>query len=122
MVIEARLGRPIVSAKAQYYPDLIGIDGIDSARYPSADDDEGAERDPAPVAKTTRRQHTSETILATAQQLFEIGWLRATATWARPAAVTAISAAPGTAAARAAAPWATALTQPEHRSRTFPPA
>src|SRR4029077_2893519 len=110
MVIQAGLGRSVVGTKAQHHPDLIGIDGIDPARHPGADDDERPERYPAPAAKTARRQHTSETILAAAQHLLEIGRLGAAAPRARPTAIAAVAAAPRTATARAAAPRATALT------------
>src|SRR5439155_5940672 len=92
--------------------------GIDAARHPEADDGGRADGNPAPVAEAARWQHPPEPILPAAQQLFEIGRLRPAP--ARAAAIAAVAAAPRSAAARTGAPWATALTLPEHRPRTFP--
>src|SRR6516165_6585390 len=119
MVVEARLGRPVIGAKAQHNPDLVGRHRIEPVQQPKDDDGDYGERNPGSGVEIPR-QYPPEPILAAAQQLLEIGWLRAAAARAWPTSIAAVAATPRAAAARTGAPWATALTLPEHRPRTFP--
>ena len=113
VIVETWLSRPIIGAKPQNDPDLIGQYAVEAARQP---DDEDAEHDDGDAAACSKaaRQHAPKAVLAAPQQLLEVGSLRAPPARARPTAAAAV-AAPGAAAARTAAPWATALTFPQHR-------
>src|ERR1700730_5241057 len=115
VIVETRLCRPIVRAEPQNDADLIGQNTIEAARQP---DDEDAEHDDGDAGACSKAawQHAPEAVLATPQQLLETGRLRPPPARSRSPAAAAV-AAPGSAAARTVAPWATAtaLTFPEHR-------
>jgi len=111
---------PVIRAETQHDPDLVGVYAVDAARHPKGDDGKQGNGNPAATAEAPLRQHAPKPILAAAQQLLEIRRLWAAAAWAWSTAIAAIAAAPRAAAARTGAPWATALTLPEHRPRTFP--
>src|SRR5207244_10925222 len=99
---------------------LVGQHAVEGAPHPQDDDQREDDREAGAGAKAAGKD-TAQTILAAAQDLFEVGRLRS----ARPAraaamAVAATPAAPGTAiaaataAARPGAPGPTALTVPDH--------
>src|SRR3984893_9914711 len=94
VVVEAGLGGPIIGPKAQHDADLVRVYGIDAARHPAADNDQRDDGDPTPVAEAAGRQYPPEAILAATQQFFEIRRLRPAPARARPAAISAVAAAP----------------------------
>jgi hypothetical protein len=113
MIVETRLRRPIISAKTQNDPDLIGQNAVKATRQPDDKDAEHDDRDSGACSKAAW-QHAPEAVLAAPQKFLEVGRLRTPPARARPAAAAAVTT-PGAATARTAAPWATALTFPEHR-------
>ncbi len=113
MIVEPRLGRAVIGAKAQHDADLVGEHAIKTARQPDHDDGEDDDGDPGAGAEPARQQ-PPKPVLAPAQHFLEIGRPRHAPAGARPTAIVA-AAAPRAAAARAAAPGTTALAQPEHR-------
>ncbi len=115
VIVETWLGRPIIGAKPQNHPDLIGQNAIETARQPDDDNAEHDDGDAGPCSKAAR-QYAPKAVLAAPQQLLEVGRLRASSARARSAAAAAV-AAPWATAAWTAAPraTATALTFPQHR-------
>jgi hypothetical protein len=122
MVVEAGLRRPVVGAEAQHDANFVRQDPIEAARDPQDDDRDQDDCDTGAGAEAAGKD-PPEAILAAAQDLFEIGRLRAA--WAAAAAAGApgsAATAAGTAtagtaaAARAGAPRSAAVTVPDHAS------
>src|SRR5205823_3713512 len=103
MPVEAGIGGVRVGAEAQHDAFLVGQHAVEGAPHPQDDDQREDDREAGAGAKAAGKD-TAQTILAAAQDLFEVGRLRS----ARPAraaamAVAATPAAPGTAIAAATA-------------------
>ncbi len=75
MEVEAGLGVTHVFAEAQHDAELVRIDPEEAGKSPDHDRDEGDQRDP--LAAEIARQGRAQPVLAAAQELLEIGRLRA---------------------------------------------
>ena len=83
VVVEARLRRPVVGAEAQHDADLVGLHAVEAADQPD-DDDCGDDDGDTGAGAEIARQQPAKPVLPAAQQLLEIGRLRAAAARWRP--------------------------------------
>jgi hypothetical protein len=78
VIVEAGLGVAHVFAEAQHHPELVGIDPEESGKSPHHHRDQSDQGDPL-TAQTAAGQRLAQPLLATAQELLQIGRLRALA-------------------------------------------
>src|SRR5260221_7797108 len=102
MIVQARVHGAHVLAEAQHDALFFRLHPEEARQQPERDDQQDDQRD-ADAGEIAARHHLLETVLASAQKVFQIrrpwpDWLRAVAPWSL----------------RTRAPWATALILPRH--------